>query len=75
VHLLAKPGCNYLEQDDFIPFLQVLAAAHPGRELELAVRGGKIVLTWVVQTGLDFWTALLRQCFLMWRRTNSGTVL
>uniref|UniRef100_A0A3Q1FWM6 Protein phosphatase 2, regulatory subunit B'', beta n=1 Tax=Acanthochromis polyacanthus TaxID=80966 RepID=A0A3Q1FWM6_9TELE len=24
VHLLAKPGCNYLEQDDFIPFLQVL---------------------------------------------------
>lgn len=26
VHLLAKPGCNYLEQDDFIPFLQVRPA-------------------------------------------------
>ncbi|KAM7380245.1 hypothetical protein PAMP_003557 [Pampus punctatissimus] len=25
VHLLAKPGCNYLEQDDFIPFLQNVA--------------------------------------------------
>lgn len=23
LHLLAKPGCNYLEQEDFIPFLQV----------------------------------------------------
>lgn len=23
VQLLAKPGCNYLEQEDFIPFLQV----------------------------------------------------
>ena len=23
VHLLAKPGCNYLEEEDFIPFLQV----------------------------------------------------
>ncbi|XP_051566179.1 serine/threonine-protein phosphatase 2A regulatory subunit B'' subunit beta isoform X3 [Myxocyprinus asiaticus] len=24
LHLLAKPGCNYLEQEDFIPFLQVV---------------------------------------------------
>lgn len=31
MHLLAKPGCNYLEQDDFIPFLQVRAAALAGR--------------------------------------------
>lgn len=23
LHLLAKPGCSYLEQEDFIPFLQV----------------------------------------------------
>lgn len=23
LHLLAKPGCPYLEQEDFIPFLQV----------------------------------------------------
>lgn len=25
LHLLAKPGCPYLEQEDFIPFLQVWA--------------------------------------------------
>uniref|UniRef100_A0A674MWF3 Protein phosphatase 2, regulatory subunit B'', beta n=1 Tax=Takifugu rubripes TaxID=31033 RepID=A0A674MWF3_TAKRU len=30
VHLLAKPGCNYLEQDDFIPFLQDVVNSHPG---------------------------------------------
>uniref|UniRef100_A0AAV2K298 EF-hand domain-containing protein n=1 Tax=Knipowitschia caucasica TaxID=637954 RepID=A0AAV2K298_KNICA len=30
VHLLAKPGCNYLEQDDFIPFLQDVVNAHIG---------------------------------------------
>lgn len=52
MHLLAKPGCNYLEQDDFIPFLQVLASAHPGRGLDLAVWDGKIALARVVQTGL-----------------------
>lgn len=23
VHLLMNPGCNYLVQEDFIPFLQV----------------------------------------------------
>lgn len=23
IYLLAKPGCNYLEQEDFIPLLQV----------------------------------------------------
>lgn len=54
MHLLAKPGCNYLEQDDFIPFLQVLAVAHPGRGLDLAVWDGKIALAWVVQTGRMF---------------------
>ncbi|XP_034042245.1 serine/threonine-protein phosphatase 2A regulatory subunit B'' subunit beta isoform X2 [Thalassophryne amazonica] len=30
VHLLAKPGCNYLEQDDFIPFLQDVVNCHTG---------------------------------------------
>lgn len=30
VHLLAKPGCNYLEQDDFIPFLQDVVNTHVG---------------------------------------------
>ncbi|KAI3356433.1 hypothetical protein L3Q82_017650 [Scortum barcoo] len=30
VHLLAKPGCNYLEQDDFIPFLQDVVNSHTG---------------------------------------------
>ncbi|XP_057708175.1 serine/threonine-protein phosphatase 2A regulatory subunit B'' subunit beta isoform X1 [Corythoichthys intestinalis] len=30
VHLLAKPGCNYLEQDDFIPFLQDVVNTHSG---------------------------------------------
>uniref|UniRef100_A0A3Q2PAI9 Protein phosphatase 2, regulatory subunit B'', beta n=1 Tax=Fundulus heteroclitus TaxID=8078 RepID=A0A3Q2PAI9_FUNHE len=30
VHLLAKPGCNYLEQDDFMPFLQDVVNSHPG---------------------------------------------
>ncbi|XP_062257951.1 serine/threonine-protein phosphatase 2A regulatory subunit B'' subunit beta isoform X2 [Platichthys flesus] len=30
VHLLAKPGCNYLEQDDFIPFLQDVVNTHAG---------------------------------------------
>ncbi|KAK5890216.1 hypothetical protein CesoFtcFv8_013762 [Champsocephalus esox] len=30
VHLLAKPCCNYLEQDDFIPFLQDVVNTHAG---------------------------------------------
>ncbi|KAM9709740.1 serine/threonine-protein phosphatase 2A regulatory subunit B'' subunit beta isoform 1-T1 [Menidia menidia] len=30
VHLLAKPGCNYLEQDDLIPFLQDVVNSHAG---------------------------------------------
>ncbi|XP_077472954.1 serine/threonine-protein phosphatase 2A regulatory subunit B'' subunit beta isoform X1 [Stigmatopora argus] len=30
VRLLAKPGCNYLEQDDFIPFLQDVVNTHAG---------------------------------------------
>ncbi|XP_061698026.1 serine/threonine-protein phosphatase 2A regulatory subunit B'' subunit beta isoform X1 [Syngnathoides biaculeatus] len=30
VHLLAKPGCNYLEQDDFIPLLQDVVNSHAG---------------------------------------------
>uniref|UniRef100_A0A8C9RBV2 Protein phosphatase 2 regulatory subunit B''beta n=1 Tax=Scleropages formosus TaxID=113540 RepID=A0A8C9RBV2_SCLFO len=28
VHLLAKPGCSYLEQEDFIPFLQDVVNSH-----------------------------------------------
>uniref|UniRef100_A0A7N8X096 Protein phosphatase 2, regulatory subunit B'', alpha n=1 Tax=Mastacembelus armatus TaxID=205130 RepID=A0A7N8X096_9TELE len=28
--LLAKPGCNYLEQEDFIPLLQDIVDTHPG---------------------------------------------
>uniref|UniRef100_H3AW25 Protein phosphatase 2 regulatory subunit B''alpha n=1 Tax=Latimeria chalumnae TaxID=7897 RepID=H3AW25_LATCH len=30
VYLLTKPGCNYLEQEDFIPLLQDLVDTHPG---------------------------------------------
>ncbi|XP_031442764.1 serine/threonine-protein phosphatase 2A regulatory subunit B'' subunit beta isoform X2 [Clupea harengus] len=30
LHLLAKPGCNYLEQEDFIPFLQDVVNSHAG---------------------------------------------
>ncbi|KAJ8375744.1 hypothetical protein SKAU_G00063240 [Synaphobranchus kaupii] len=30
VHLLAKPGCKYLEQEDFIPLLQDIVDTHPG---------------------------------------------
>ncbi|XP_078266889.1 serine/threonine-protein phosphatase 2A regulatory subunit B'' subunit alpha isoform X1 [Rhinoraja longicauda] len=30
VFLLAKPGCNYLEQEDFIPLLQDIVDTHPG---------------------------------------------
>ncbi|MBN3326778.1 P2R3A phosphatase, partial [Atractosteus spatula] len=30
VYLLAKPGCNYLEQEDFIPLLQDVVDTHPG---------------------------------------------
>ncbi|KPP64360.1 serine/threonine-protein phosphatase 2A regulatory subunit B'' subunit beta-like [Scleropages formosus] len=30
VHILAKPGCNYLEQEDFIPFLQDVVNSHTG---------------------------------------------
>ncbi|XP_069060412.1 serine/threonine-protein phosphatase 2A regulatory subunit B'' subunit beta isoform X1 [Pleurodeles waltl] len=29
LQLLARPGCNYLEQEDFIPFLQDLVNSHP----------------------------------------------
>lgn len=76
VHLLAKPGCNYLEQDDFIPFLQVLVAAHPGRGLDLAPGDGK-KLRWLGLCELDLIFGLppLWQCFFMWWKTNSGTLL
>uniref|UniRef100_A0A3B4CNU7 EF-hand domain-containing protein n=1 Tax=Pygocentrus nattereri TaxID=42514 RepID=A0A3B4CNU7_PYGNA len=30
LHLLAKPGCPYLEQEDFIPFLQDVVDSHTG---------------------------------------------
>ncbi|XP_055502151.1 serine/threonine-protein phosphatase 2A regulatory subunit B'' subunit alpha isoform X2 [Leucoraja erinacea] len=30
IFLLAKPGCNYLEQEDFIPLLQDIVDTHPG---------------------------------------------
>ncbi|XP_051941469.1 serine/threonine-protein phosphatase 2A regulatory subunit B'' subunit alpha-like isoform X2 [Hippocampus zosterae] len=30
IHLLAKPGCQYLEQEDFIPLLQDIVDTHPG---------------------------------------------
>ncbi|KAM6292781.1 serine/threonine-protein phosphatase 2A regulatory subunit B'' subunit beta [Porphyrio hochstetteri] len=30
VHLLMNPGCNYLVQEDFIPFLQDVVNSHPG---------------------------------------------
>ncbi|NXT03253.1 P2R3A phosphatase, partial [Jacana jacana] len=30
VYLLAKPGCDYLEQKDFIPLLQDVVETHPG---------------------------------------------
>ncbi|KAM6912334.1 serine/threonine-protein phosphatase 2A regulatory subunit B'' subunit alpha isoform 1-T1 [Xenentodon cancila] len=30
IYLLAKPGCNYLEQEDFIPLLQDMVDTHPG---------------------------------------------
>lgn len=30
LHLLAKPGCNYLEQEDFIPFMQDVVDSHTG---------------------------------------------
>ncbi|XP_041827990.1 serine/threonine-protein phosphatase 2A regulatory subunit B'' subunit alpha isoform X1 [Melanotaenia boesemani] len=30
IYLLAKPGCNYLEQEDFIPLLQDTVDTHPG---------------------------------------------
>nr|XP_044624196.1 LOW QUALITY PROTEIN: serine/threonine-protein phosphatase 2A regulatory subunit B'' subunit beta [Equus asinus] len=30
LHLLASPGCPYLVQDDFVPFLQDVVNTHPG---------------------------------------------
>ncbi|XP_015991723.2 serine/threonine-protein phosphatase 2A regulatory subunit B'' subunit beta isoform X3 [Rousettus aegyptiacus] len=30
VHLLMSPGCNYLVQEDFVPFLQDVVDTHPG---------------------------------------------
>ncbi|XP_014438004.1 serine/threonine-protein phosphatase 2A regulatory subunit B'' subunit beta [Tupaia chinensis] len=30
VHLLMSPGCSYLVQDDFVPFLQDVVNTHPG---------------------------------------------
>ncbi|XP_044887078.1 serine/threonine-protein phosphatase 2A regulatory subunit B'' subunit alpha isoform X2 [Mauremys mutica] len=30
LYLLAKPSCNYLEQEDFIPLLQDVVETHPG---------------------------------------------
>nr|XP_054327012.1 serine/threonine-protein phosphatase 2A regulatory subunit B'' subunit beta isoform X1 [Pongo pygmaeus]XP_054329309.1 serine/threonine-protein phosphatase 2A regulatory subunit B'' subunit beta isoform X2 [Pongo pygmaeus] len=30
LHLLMSPGCNYLVQEDFVPFLQDVVNTHPG---------------------------------------------
>ncbi|XP_054652395.1 serine/threonine-protein phosphatase 2A regulatory subunit B'' subunit alpha isoform X2 [Dunckerocampus dactyliophorus] len=30
IYMLAKPGCQYLEQEDFIPLLQDIVDTHPG---------------------------------------------
>ncbi|XP_076013694.1 serine/threonine-protein phosphatase 2A regulatory subunit B'' subunit alpha isoform X2 [Genypterus blacodes] len=30
ISMMAKPGCNYLEQEDFIPLLQDIVDTHPG---------------------------------------------
>nr|XP_025840399.1 serine/threonine-protein phosphatase 2A regulatory subunit B'' subunit beta isoform X1 [Vulpes vulpes] len=30
LHLLMNPGCNYLVQEDFVPFLQDVVNTHPG---------------------------------------------
>ncbi|XP_002721575.1 serine/threonine-protein phosphatase 2A regulatory subunit B'' subunit beta isoform X2 [Oryctolagus cuniculus] len=30
LHLLASPGCDFLEQEDFVPFLQDVVESHPG---------------------------------------------
>ncbi|XP_053565726.1 serine/threonine-protein phosphatase 2A regulatory subunit B'' subunit alpha isoform X2 [Bombina bombina] len=30
IYLLTKPGCNFLEQEDFIPLLQDIVDTHPG---------------------------------------------
>ncbi|XP_072263711.1 serine/threonine-protein phosphatase 2A regulatory subunit B'' subunit alpha isoform X2 [Pyxicephalus adspersus] len=30
IYFLAKPGCSYLEQEDFIPLLQDIVDTHPG---------------------------------------------
>ncbi|DAA33751.1 TPA: protein phosphatase 2A 48 kDa regulatory subunit-like, partial [Bos taurus] len=30
VHLLVSPGCSYLVQEDFVPFLQDVVNTHPG---------------------------------------------
>ncbi|XP_053700798.1 serine/threonine-protein phosphatase 2A regulatory subunit B'' subunit alpha isoform X1 [Synchiropus splendidus] len=30
IYMLAKPGCNYLEQEDFIPLMQDIVDTHPG---------------------------------------------
>ncbi|XP_038835919.1 serine/threonine-protein phosphatase 2A regulatory subunit B'' subunit alpha-like isoform X2 [Salvelinus namaycush] len=30
IYLLAKPGCTYLDQEDFIPLLQDIVDTHPG---------------------------------------------
>ncbi|XP_042174684.1 serine/threonine-protein phosphatase 2A regulatory subunit B'' subunit alpha-like isoform X1 [Oncorhynchus tshawytscha] len=30
IYLLAKPGCSYLDQEDFIPLLQDIVDTHPG---------------------------------------------
>lgn len=30
IYLLAKPGCHFLEQEDFIPLLQDIVDTHPG---------------------------------------------
>uniref|UniRef100_A0A8D3AXY6 Protein phosphatase 2, regulatory subunit B'', alpha n=1 Tax=Scophthalmus maximus TaxID=52904 RepID=A0A8D3AXY6_SCOMX len=30
ISLMAKPGCNYLEQEDFIPLMQDIVDTHPG---------------------------------------------
>lgn len=65
VHLLAKPGCNYLEQDDFIPFLQVPAAALAGRGAGLGCVGQQNY----TDSGVAFWRALWRWSF-MWQKTK-----
>uniref|UniRef100_A0A2K6D400 EF-hand domain-containing protein n=1 Tax=Macaca nemestrina TaxID=9545 RepID=A0A2K6D400_MACNE len=62
VHLLMSPGCNYLVQDDFVPFLQDVVNTHPG--LSFLKEASEFHSRYITTVGHPAFFYTLRRSFL-----------